>query len=191
MLTHVNYEAVAAMGNKLGGLPSLSEEKNIKLNEWVIYNEKEKQFKIKIEAKDKLNNMDYNLLEDYLNNTNSTIEKLDFSKGDVFVISPEEDIEMTERAKYNRGVTKINFYWWGARVYLSKTTINRIGYGTTIGGIWIPEPHVSKIVATVGVVASVCLGGIVFDYNYIAAGINKLIPGTKLVYRAVRNIRWQ
>lgn len=60
-----------------------------------------------------------------------------------------------------------------------------------IGGIWIPEPLVTKILATLGVVIALCPGGIAFDYNYILAGISSLVPGISLSFLAVRNVRFQ
>ena len=66
-----------------------------------------------------------------------------------------------------------------------------MGRGVTIAGIWIPNALASKIVSTMGVAYSTCPGGIVFDYNFAAAGISKLTGGPLINWGAVRNIHWQ
>ncbi|MCI1966591.1 MAG: hypothetical protein LKJ17_10745 [Oscillospiraceae bacterium] len=116
----------------------------------------------------------------------------DFPSKKSFVISSEDEEKSALGAsRFREGVTKINFHWWGATIYLSKTTINLIGAGVSVGGIWVPEPVVSKILATLGVVVALCPGGIVFDYNYVLAGIGVLLPGAWIMFPAVSNIRWQ
>jgi hypothetical protein len=71
---------------------------------------------------------------------------------------------------FTEGVTKVEAHWWGISVYLSKTTVQAIGGGIAIGGIWIPEPVVSKVLATLGVVVALCPGGIAFDWYAPPAG---------------------
>ena len=58
------------------------------------------------------------------------------------------------------------------RVLLSKTTINRVGGGVTIAGVWIPEPVLSKILATGGAIAGLAPGGMYADY-----GIGSIVAG--------------
>lgn len=170
----------------------MSHEQKNTLNEWVTYDDEAKQFLVKIGAKNALGQSDYELLNKCLAVTNSNIARADFTSGEVFVVSPEDEgTTGSLAARFNEGVTKIAFHWWGATIYLSKTTINVIGAGASIGGIWIPEPVVSKILSTLGVAVALCPGGIVFDYNYITAGIGKLVPGMSIVFPAVSNIRWQ
>lgn len=65
--------------------------------------------------------------------------------------------------KFREGSNYVHVYWWGLRIGLSKTTINYIGGGIAIGGIWVPEPIVSKILATLGVALGLAPGGIVFN----------------------------
>lgn len=57
----------------------------------------------------------------------------------------------------------MHVYWWGLRIGLSKNTVNNIGSGVTIAGIWIPHPVVKGVVATLGVIIGRCPGGIVFN----------------------------
>lgn len=65
--------------------------------------------------------------------------------------------------RFREGSNYVHVYWWGLRIGLSKTTINYIGGGVAIGGIWVPEPIVSKILATLGVAMGLAPGGIVFN----------------------------
>lgn len=53
-------------------------------------------------------------------------------------------------------------------------SLNTIGAGITIGCIWIPEPFVSKVLATVGAVISMSPGGVVFNSSPHLA---QLVPG--------------
>ena len=69
-----------------------------------------------------------------------------------------------EALGFKEGVTKVVFHWWGVTVYLSRSTVRWLGLGITIAGIWIPEAVVTKVLATLGVVAQSCPGGIRFDY---------------------------
>lgn len=182
----------AGKENTLKTTPILSQAQINDFNEWVTYDDESNQFLVKTGAKDILEQSDYELLDKCLAVTNSNIAMADFSSGEIFVVSPEDEGRaISLAARYNEGVTKIVFHWWGATIYLSKTTINVIGAGVSIGGIWIPEPVVSKILSTLGVVVALCPGGIVFDYNYIAAGIGSLVPGMSIFFPAVSNIRWQ
>lgn len=180
-----------AEGNTLISTPVLTESQKNLLNDWVSYDDGTKQFSIKQNAETALTNTDYLLLENCILITNQNIEKADFSSNEIYVVSPENEGVKTSTRAFSEGVTKIEFHWWGATIYLSKSTINVIGSGVAIGGIWVPEPLVSKILSTLGVIVALCPGGIAFDYNYIAAGISALVPGTALFFSAVSNTRWQ
>lgn len=46
---------------------------------------------------------------------------------------------------YQEGETKVQVNNWGVEVYLSKSTVQCLGVGISVGGIWVPEPIVSKI----------------------------------------------
>lgn len=177
--------------NTIESTPFITETQKNRLNEWVDYNENTKQFFIKSNANKVISEKDYSLLENSISITNQNIAKADFSTNQIVVISPKNESPKISTRAFKEGVTKIEFHWWGATIYLSKSTINVIGGGVAIGGIWIPEPLVSKILSTLGVGIALCPGGIAFDYNYIAAGINVLIPGSQLIFSAVRNVRWQ
>lgn len=175
--------------------PALTESQKSEMNRWVSYDSDNNQFLIKDGAHEVLDEADYALLNRCIAVTNSNLSRADFSSGEVSVATPDDENFtsglLKAPRKYSEGVTKIVFHWWGASIYLSKTTINLIGGGVAIGGIWVPEPVVSKVLATLGVIGTLCPGGIAFDYNYIAAGISSLVPGMSIFFPAVRNIRWQ
>ncbi len=65
--------------------------------------------------------------------------------------------------RFREGSNYVHVYWWGLRIGLSKSTVNGIGTGVAIGGVWIPEPTVSKILASLGILAAASPGGIVFN----------------------------
>ena len=67
---------------------------------------------------------------------------------------------------FQEGETSISYFWWGVRIRLSKTTLQYLGGGVAIGGVWVPEPLVSKILATLGIITSLSPGGIWADYTY-------------------------
>lgn len=191
LIFSISIPAFAVENKTLNTIPPLSQEEKVALNQWVSYSDVNMQYVIKSGAKSALSDEEYRVLNHYITVTNSNISKADFSTNEVFIVAPEEEFQYVNARAYNEGVTKIEFHWWGASIYLSKTTIMTIGAGITIGGIWIPEGVVSKILATVGVVIALCPGGIAFDYNYIAAGISNLVPGMSILFPAVSNIRWQ
>lgn len=172
----------------------LINEKDVleKLDNFVCYDNATKSFSIKDGAKESLTDKEYETLSNCIKTTNYNISIADFSTGEVNVVSPtgEKSQSISDRS-YNEGVTKIDFYWWGAAIYLSKSTIQYASGGIAIAGIWIPEPVVSKIVASVGVIGSLCPGGIYFEYNYIKAGITFLASGMNIGFSGVQNIRFQ
>ena len=171
-------------------VPELSEEKKDALNEWVAYNEQTKQYTIKAGAERVLDEDDYDLLDMYITATNKALEVVDFSTGEVSIVSPDEEGYGISLA-YTEGVDKIEFHWWGATVYMSKTTILNIGVGVTIAGIFVPHAVIAKILSALGASTALVPGGIAFDYNYILAGISTLHPGLSLVFHATCNYRWQ
>ena len=73
------------------------------------------------------------------------------------------------------GVTKIETYWWGYRVYLSKTaaqTAIATGF-VVIGSVTVAGPLVLFAIGMLGVATGLALpGGIIFDYNIILSAIS-------------------
>jgi hypothetical protein len=80
----------------------------------------------------------------------------------------EDTLTAKTQTRFTRGFGKnhVEFHWNYARVWLSKGTIHNIGRGAAFAGIWIPEPIVSKVCASLGFVASLTPNGVWFDYNY-------------------------
>lgn len=85
---------------------------------------------------------------------------------------------------FKEGVTKVEAHWYGLRVWVSRTTLGVVGGGVGIAGIWIPEPIVSKVVATIGIaVGTFAPGGVVFNYTPVS------VPGFPA--GAVWGVEWQ
>lgn len=155
---------------------TLSEEQKNRLDKYVFLDDSN-HFAIDENASFELSDFEYNLLKTKVAETNATIDSIKLSQNEHKVVSRDSITVIQEVKEVNRsslafrssgfreGVNAIRFYWWGARIWLSKTTVNAIGGGIAIGGIWVPEPFISKILATVGVVIGLCPGGIVFNYT--------------------------
>lgn len=91
-----------------------------------------------------------------------------WKKGPKISSSDNDDID----PYFQEGRNGIEFHGTTVRLLMSKTTINRMGNGIAIGGIWVPEPVVSKILATAGVLGGVAPGGIYADF-----GIASIVTG--------------
>ena len=70
---------------------------------------------------------------------------------------------VNNRLRFREGSNYVHIYWWGLRIGISRSTLQVIGGGVGIAGIWIPEPLVSKIIATAGAVTALSPGGVVFN----------------------------
>lgn len=92
---------------------------------------------------------------------------------------------------YQEGKNDVVRNNWGIEVYISKSTINAIGAGVSIGGIWIPEPVVSKVLSSVGVVVALCPGGIVLEYHYGWLVFKALCPIARQTILQPTGFRWQ
>ena len=113
-------------------------------------------------------------------NENNLVLKNNTSNQSVQAISPQENstnLTVLARSKYHEGSNYVHVYWWGLRIGVKKSTINSIGAGVAIGGIWLPQPLLSKLVSTAGVVLGAVPGGIVFNST----------PGVKSVW----GMEWQ
>lgn len=88
------------------------------------------------------------------------------STGEVTPDSVTDAPSMLPRAMFKEGVTRLEAHWYGFRVWLSKDTVRGIGGGVGVGALWIPEPIVSKVLASLGgAVAAFAPGGVVFNYT--------------------------
>ncbi|MDG2979036.1 hypothetical protein KNP65_03670 [Latilactobacillus curvatus] len=98
------------------------------------------------------------IISDSRNLNNGT--KIEYNNNSVTIIAASENNDLL---RFREGSNYVHVYWWGLRIGISKSTLHYIGAGVTIGGIWVPEPVVSKVLSTLGVVATLAPGGIVFN----------------------------
>ena len=144
---------------------TVTQEEKEKFNPYVLLNEETHQYSIQAEQIDQ---------------TNAFLATVDFDQyGDeIFVIAPEQEspsIALYANGQYVEGVTKIETYWWGYRVYLSKTaaqTAIATGF-VVIGSVTVAGPLVLFAIGMLGVATGLALpGGIIFDYNIILSAIS-------------------
>ena len=155
---------------------TVTEAEKEKFNPYVSLNEETHQYFITDEAQSKLTYAEYLKLSQMIEQTNSFIKTIDFEKygNEIFIISDGLEsfkTSISESREYVEGVTKIEVYWWGYTIYLSKTTLNTIGTGVSIAGIFIKHPVVAVAASILGFALGQAPGGIVFDYNTIVQAI--------------------
>lgn len=124
-------------------------------------------------ASEALTDVDISRAKALIAGTNAKLAELSPSSAvSVQVVTPGARSEANAiTAAYREGVTKIEAHWYGFRVWLSRSVLQGIGAGVAIGGVWVPEPIVSKILATLGIVTSLAPGGVVFNWTPV------IIPG--------------
>lgn len=149
-------------------------------NQYIVFNSQQQKYTLTDDAKLKLDPQVFEALENQLIQTNSFIKEtvINNSESDEIVFSNPQQPQLTETlnntgivtmaAKYKEGVNKIVYHWWGTSVYVSKTRINNIGAGVTIGGIWMPASLLKPIISSLGVVLGKVPGGIIFDRVYVS-----------------------
>ena len=142
-----------------------------KLDKYVTFDNVSLKYSISDNAKSELSKSELTFLQNKISETNSVTSNIVIDPTKETLTTGDKTITISQNVESNNGIS-IGFsegkndakvYWWGVRIWLSKTTVNLIGAGVTIGGIWVPEPVVSKVLATVGVVIGLCPGGIVFN----------------------------
>ena len=99
----------------------------------------------------------------------------------ITVYNSQEDQIHAEERGISGGVTKVDFSWNKATIYLSKETLATAAGGVSVAGIFISEPIVSKVLSAVGGIGAVAIGnnierGVIFDVNYAELGISVLVP---------------
>lgn len=142
-----------------------------KLDKYVLFDNTSLKYSISDNAKSDLSESELSFLKSKISETNSVTSNIVINPTKETLTTGEKTITISQVVDSNNGISlrfaegknDAKVYWWGVRIWLSKTTVNLIGAGVTIGGIWVPEPVVSKILATVGVVVGLCPGGIVFN----------------------------
>ena len=147
---------------------TVTQEEKEKFNSYVLLNEETHQYSIQAEAATALTTAEYQKLQ----------RQIDQYGDEIFVIAPEQEspsIALYANGQYVEGVTKIETYWWGYRVYLSKTaaqTAIATGF-VVIGSVTVAGPLVLFAIGMLGVATGLALpGGIIFDYNIILSAIS-------------------
>lgn len=144
-----------------------------KLDKYVSLDTDKLQFSISDKAKGELSDQEYSFLLNKVNESNKTYSSIDKTK-DVTISTENKTIIIQEnidepvlyaRASYKEGKTDIQGYWWGTRVWLSRTAIRNIGEGITLAGIWIPKHIVAAAVSTMGWALSKVPGGVAFNWT--------------------------
>ncbi|WP_418969364.1 hypothetical protein [Alloscardovia omnicolens] len=136
------------------------------------------------------------LVKDQINMTNSAISQAirDASASkDIVVSAINKKVIFTDcvtsvdpvmpitraAVRYKEGVSKVEFGWYGLRVYISKTDINHLG-GLVLGAsVQIPSGIAQVVAAALGFAAGQVPGGIVFEST---------LPD--LVFLSITNIRF-
>ena len=126
-------------------------------------------------------------VETLLAGTNAQLDSLEREGTPIVAVLATADSTSSDEIQafaFKEGVTKVEAHWYGLRVWASRTTLGVVGGGVGIAGIWIPEPIVSKVVATIGIaVGTFAPGGIVFNYTPVS------VPGFPA--GAVWGVEWQ
>lgn len=82
---------VPMMTNALRQPPNLTQRQKAEMNHWVSYDEASKQFFVKDGARDALGEEDYALLHTGITSMNFNLTRVDFSRGEVTVTTPEQE----------------------------------------------------------------------------------------------------
>ncbi|WP_159562741.1 MULTISPECIES: hypothetical protein [unclassified Exiguobacterium] len=138
------------------------------------------------EMTDLLGNENYSIIQENVTVANNLLR--DISVEDYLTEVDETDnsiivVDPYEITPFGVGVTKLKFYFWGIRVYLSKYTLTSTGGALTMLGIANAKHLLGTVAAIVGVPLQMVRHGIRFDLFY-AATMNWKV-------KFVRNVRWQ
>lgn len=117
-----------------------------------------------------------NIQIQYLSSNNQA-ENLQLTKGNTMFASKD----------YVNGKNEVDFHWWGATVYISRNTLIAASGGISIGALWIPEPVLSKVLASLGIAMgtkATLTGGIKFDVRWTV-----IVP--VLTISSISNVSYQ
>lgn len=115
----------------------------------------------------------------------------------ITVYNSQEDQIHAEERGISGGVTKVDFSWNKATIYLSKETLATAAGGVTVAGIFVPEAVVSNVLTAVGALGSIAVSnhverGVIFDVNYAELGISVLVPPFGIpTWAPIHNARMQ
>ncbi|EAF9900840.1 hypothetical protein A7B70_14785 [Listeria monocytogenes] len=160
----------ADFSSKLTGIDNMIAEK------YISFSSELKRYVISPEINNELSKDKVTLIDSQVEITN---EQINLSKKDsninVIAVNSNGNEEVVKKTLLRgAGVNSIKFHWNYARVKISKSTLQNIGTGMTLGGIWIPQRLVAGICSSLGVGISKAKSGIWFDYNYFS---NLLLTG--------------
>ena len=115
----------------------------------------------------------------------------------ITVYNSQEDQIHAEERGISGGVTKVDFSWNKATIYLSKETLATAAGGVTVASIFVPEAVVSNVLTAVGALGSIAVSnhverGVIFDVNYAELGISVLVPPFGIpTWAPIHNARMQ
>ena len=165
----------------------ITDEYLTRLSNYVYINAFTKQYQVASAAREALSTEDYELLMGSVLNANAVITEAMLS-GKYAVMVQDDVIIIEVPSEHANGVTKVAVHWNYVRVWLSKSTIQKNGVGITIGGVWVPEAVVSKVLASLGALITLVPHGVRFDYNFLVAGLDM---ASGMTFSAVSNAQWQ
>lgn len=180
----------------------LTEEEIRRFNEFVLLDE-DGNFYIKSNAGKYLNSADLKKLESNLNYANSIVQTLknntqihvnlenNYTLDNSNKITTNKII-LTSQSTYHEGVTKVETYWWGARIYISKSTANNLGSLYTLGGIFTAaQPVASAIISAMGWAGQTVPGG--FSFSLTWPQLTPLMGGVNLpnIATVLATFAWQ
>lgn len=145
-----------------------------KLDKYVLFSE-DSFYSISETASTELSSNEYALLVEKINDANSMVESLQVdSKTEKLYIDVNEKTVTIEKTgnnaylrAYKQGKTAIKGYWWGTRIWISKSAANNLSTGISIGGVFIKSNLIGLAVALGGVALSNVPGGFVFNVSTI------------------------
>ena len=145
-----------------------------KLDKYVLFSE-DGFYSISETASTELTSNEYALLVEKINDANSMVESLQVdSKTEKLYIDVNEKTVTIEKTgnnaylrAYKQGKTAIKGYWWGTRIWISKSAANNLSTGISIGGVFIKSNLIDLAVALGGVALSNVPGGFVFNVSTI------------------------
>ncbi|MBC1353509.1 hypothetical protein HB837_13750 [Listeria innocua] len=143
---------------------------NIFAEKYITFNSELKQYVVSPSISTELT---YEQVEAIKLQVEKTNEQITLAKKDstinITAVNQNGNEEVVKRTLLRgAGVNSIKFHWNYARVKISKSTLQNIGTGLTLGGIWIPHRIVAGVCASLGVGISKAKSGIWFDYNYFS-----------------------
>ena len=155
------------------------------LDPYVTYDLANKSYSISDEASEELGTELYNKLVNQIEFTNSQIQYLSLNN-QVEQLTTDNAMFASKKA-YVNGKDEIDWHWWGATIYISRNTMIAAAAGVSIGGLWIPQPILSKVIGSLGIAwgaRASLTGGIKFEARW-----NTLTPAG--MFNTVNSVSYQ